>query len=59
MLAGKPEGKNSIGRCRSRWESYSKMDLQEVVYGAMDWIVMAADRIDVFVNCNWVDSRWQ
>ena len=37
-LVGKLEGKRSLGRPRRRWEDNIKMDLQEVGYGAMDWI---------------------
>jgi hypothetical protein len=35
----KPEGKRPLGRPRHRWEDNTKMDLQEVRYGDMDWIV--------------------
>jgi len=59
VLAVKPEGKNSIGRHRSKWEAYIKIDLQEVVCGAMVWNAMAVDRIDIFVNCSGVDTQWQ
>jgi hypothetical protein len=41
---GKPEGKRPLGRPRGRWEDNIKMDLQEVVYGGMDWIKLAQDR---------------
>jgi len=43
-LAGKPEGKRSIGRPRRRWEDNIKMDLQEVGCGGYDWIELAQDR---------------
>ena len=35
---GKPEGNTPLGRPRRRWEDNSKMDLQEVGRGVMDWI---------------------
>jgi hypothetical protein len=38
VLVGKPEGKRPFGRPRSRWEDNSKMDLEEVGCGGMDWI---------------------
>ena len=41
---GKPEGKIPFGRPRHRCEDNTKMDLQEVGYGGMDWIEMAQDR---------------
>jgi len=44
VLVGKPEGKRLLGRPRSRWEINIKTDLQEVGYGAMDWIELAQDR---------------
>jgi hypothetical protein len=43
VLVGKPEGKKSLGRPRSRWEDNIKMDLHEV--GAQD-----RDRWRAFVN---------
>jgi hypothetical protein len=43
-LVGKPEGKRPPGRLRRRWEDNIKMDLQEVVFGCMDWIELAQDR---------------
>jgi len=43
-LLGKPEGKKSLGRPRSRWEVNIKMDLQEVECRGMDWIELAQDR---------------
>ena len=41
---GKPEGKKSLGRPRSRWEDNIKLDLQEVGCEGMDWIELAQDR---------------
>ena len=38
---GKPEEERSLGRPRRRWEGNSKMDLQEVGCGFMDWIDVA------------------
>jgi len=44
ILVGKPEGKRPLGRARHRWENNTKMDLQEVGCGGMDWIELAQDR---------------
>ena len=44
VLVGKPEGKRPLGRPRRRWEDNSKMDLQEVGCGGMDWIELVQDR---------------
>jgi len=39
-----PEGKIPLVRLRSRWEDNSKIDLQEVGCGSMDWIELAQNR---------------
>jgi hypothetical protein len=45
VLVGKPEGKRPLGRPRRRWEDNIRMDLQEVVCGCEDWMVLAQDRV--------------
>jgi hypothetical protein len=42
-LMGKPEEKRPLGRPRSRWKDYIKMDLQEVGYEGKDWIELSQD----------------
>ena len=44
VLVGKPEGKSTLGKPRSRWEDNVKMDLQEVGWGCGDWMELAQDR---------------
>jgi len=44
ILVGKPEGKRPVGRPRRRWENNTKMNLQAVGCGYMDWIERAQDR---------------
>jgi hypothetical protein len=44
VLMGKSEGKRPLGRPRPRWEDNTKLDLQEVGCGGMDWIELAQDR---------------
>ena len=41
---GKPEGKRPLGRPRFRWEGNTKMDLQEIGCGIVDWIELVQDR---------------
>jgi hypothetical protein len=48
VLVGKPEGKRPLGRPRLRCVDNSRMDLQEVGCGYMDWFGLAQDR-----------DRWQ
>jgi hypothetical protein len=43
-LVGKPEGKETIGIPRCRWEDNIKMDLREIEWGGMGWIDLAQDR---------------
>jgi hypothetical protein len=52
VLVGKPKGKRPLRKPRRRWEDNSKMDLQEVGFGGMDWIELAQDmeRWRVLVN---------
>ena len=42
----------ALGRMRHRWEDNNKMDLQEVGWGAMDWIDLTQirDRWQALVN---------
>jgi hypothetical protein len=51
-LAGKDEGKRSLGRPRRRWDDNLKMDFQEVGCAVMDWIELAQgrDRWQALVN---------
>jgi hypothetical protein len=44
LLVGKPEGKEPLGRPRSRWMDNISMDLGEVGWGDVDWIGLAQDR---------------
>ena len=48
VFIGTPECKRPLWRPRSRWEDNTKIDLQEVGCGGMDWIELALDR-----------DRWQ
>jgi hypothetical protein len=43
-LVGTPDEKRPLGRPRRRREGNIKMDLQEVGWGDMDWIVLAQKR---------------
>jgi hypothetical protein len=43
VLMGKPEGKRQLGRPRHRWEVNSKMDLEEVGCGSMDWTELSQE----------------
>jgi len=44
VLVGKPERKRPLWRPRRRWEDNTRMDLQEVGCGYVDWIWLAQDR---------------
>jgi hypothetical protein len=48
VLVAKPEGKRPLRRSRCRWEDNIKMDLREMVFGGVDWIHLAQDRIGNF-----------
>jgi hypothetical protein len=44
ILVGKPEGKRPLGRPRRRWMDNIKMDLREIEWEYMHWIVLVQDR---------------
>jgi hypothetical protein len=44
ILVGKPEGKRPLGRPRRGWVDNIKMDLGEIGWCGMDWIILARDR---------------
>jgi hypothetical protein len=44
ILVGRPERKTTLGRPKRRWEDNIKMDIQDVGWESMDWIVLAQDR---------------
>jgi hypothetical protein len=39
VVVGRPERKTPLGRPRHRWEINNKIDIQEVGWGGMDWII--------------------
>jgi hypothetical protein len=39
-----PEGKTPLGRPRRRWVDNIKMDLREIGWDGVNWIVIAQDR---------------
>jgi hypothetical protein len=43
-LAGKPEGKRPLGTPKRKGVDNIKMDLKDIVWNGMDWIVLAQDR---------------
>jgi hypothetical protein len=44
LLVGKPDGKRPLGRKRHRLVDNIEMDLLEIGWGGVDWIVLALDR---------------
>jgi hypothetical protein len=40
-FVGKPKGKRTLGGRRYRWEDNIRMDLREVEWGGVDWIIVA------------------
>jgi hypothetical protein len=41
---GKPGGKRPLGRPLRRWVDSIKVDLREIGWDGLDWIVMAQDK---------------
>jgi hypothetical protein len=44
IVMGTHEGRRPLGTPRKRWEDNIKMDVQEVGWVNMDWILLAQDR---------------
>ena len=44
VLVGRLHGKRTLGRSRHNWENNIKIDIQEVGWRGMDFIVVAQDR---------------
>jgi hypothetical protein len=44
MLVGMPEGKRTLRRPRYKWVDDIEMDLREIEWGGMNWIVLFQDR---------------
>jgi hypothetical protein len=43
-MLGRPEGKRSLGRPKSRRVDNIKIDLRDIEWDGMDWIYLAQDR---------------
>jgi hypothetical protein len=51
---GRLEGRRPLGRPRRRWVCSIKIDLREIGWDDMDWIVLAQDRDQIRVLVNTV-----
>jgi hypothetical protein len=40
ILVGKPERRRTLGRSRRRWVDNIKIDLREIGWGGMDWVLI-------------------
>jgi hypothetical protein len=45
VLMRKPEGKSPLGRPRHRWETGIRTDIKKIIWGVMEWIHLAQDRV--------------
>jgi hypothetical protein len=43
ILVGKPEGKRPLGRRRCRWENNIKMNLTEIGWEDVKWLLLVQD----------------
>jgi hypothetical protein len=58
ILVGRPEGRRPLGRPSYRWEDNIKMDLREIGFGDVDWILLAQDRDTWWALVNMVMNLW-
>jgi hypothetical protein len=52
LLMGKPEGKRPLGKPRRRWVDNIRMDLGEVGWGDVDWILSSFSGVACSVGSN-------
>jgi hypothetical protein len=45
ILVGKPQEKRLLGRSRRRWKDNIRMDLREIPWEGVDWMLVAQDRV--------------
>lgn len=43
-FGGETNGKRPVGRPRCGWEGSIKVDIKEILWKGMDWILLAMDR---------------
>jgi hypothetical protein len=58
ILVGRPEGRRPLGRPRRRWEDNIRMDLREIGFGDVDWILWAQNRDRWRALVNTVMNLW-
>jgi hypothetical protein len=62
---GKPEGKRPLGRPKRRWEDNIRMNLREIGWREVDWILVAQDRdqsqavVNTVVNFSRSTKGWE
>jgi hypothetical protein len=56
-LTGKPEGKRSLGRPRCRCEDIIRMDLREMGWEGMEWILNQWQALVNMVTNLWVPQK--
>jgi hypothetical protein len=55
---GQPERNRPLRRPRHRWEESIKMDLTEIEWGGMDWIVLVQERGHLRALVNTIINLW-
>jgi hypothetical protein len=58
ILVGKPEEERPRGRPRRKCEDNIKMDLSEIVWEAVDWILLVLDRDRTRQRTLGLHKRW-
>jgi hypothetical protein len=58
LLVGKSERKRPLGRRRRKWVDNIKMNLLEIGWGGVDWIVLTQDRDKCRALVNVVMNLW-
>jgi hypothetical protein len=58
ILVGKHEGKRPLGRPRYMWEDNFEVDLREIGFGGVDWMILTQNRNQWWAVLNTVMNLW-
>jgi hypothetical protein len=58
IIVGKPEGKRTFGRPRSKWKDNIRKNLREIEWECVDWMYLTQDRDQWRAPLNTIMKVW-